>query len=158
MDSWSTRDLSLAAWLSHKLGDPTATEMSPCNRNWRSFVFDNSEECRKLSIEYLSSESHKFDSTVRALRKVILGFKWVEETPRNGQKSKALWSTDEISFASFAIVQGAILHSIRMEEKSFGRVFYRFSFSNGSYSSFRSLWTSSEARLFDEQVKRLKRA
>jgi hypothetical protein len=150
---WSTSDLSLAAWISHKLGEPTSIERSPFRGNWRSFIFDNPDKCRRLSIRYLSSEAHKFDATLRALRKLLAGFEWTES--KNGV---SYWSTNDLSLAAFSIVRGAVLESISIEGKSNGRTFNRFFFSGGSYDSFRSMWEHSEAKYFDEKVKQLKRS
>lgn len=158
METWGTRDLSLAAWVAYKLGDPSSVERSPNNSNWRSFIFDNSEACQKASIEYLSSESHKFDAMVRAIRKVLSGFDWGDKKQDDKKIPKHEWSTNEISFASFSIVCGAVLVFISKEESASGRCFYRFFFSNESYAYFRTRWNSSEARLFDEHVRRLKRS
>ena len=68
-ETYSTSDIGIAAYL--QLCD---IKMIDCKRlqNGRfHFEFENPEECRKKSIEFLSSDYCKFDNNVRNLKKIL---------------------------------------------------------------------------------------
>lgn len=148
MDTWDTSDLALAAWVACHAGEPTAIPKS----KWCLFSFQNPEACREIALEYFASEACKFDAVVRAIRKVLAGFYW-----SRGAQLSSQWSTRNLSLAAYAIVRGTHLSGVAREENDGRRPFYVYHFSNGDLEKMRVDWESSEAKLFDNQVRRLKR-
>ena len=68
-ETYSTSDIGIAAYL-----QLCGIRMIDCKRlqNGRfHFEFENPEECRKKSIEFLSSDYCKFDNNVRNLKKIL---------------------------------------------------------------------------------------
>lgn len=149
---WTTSDLALAAWVACRVGDPNTAERAPSSRSpWVLFSFEDEARCREVALEYPRSESYLFDSTVRALRKISLGFNWT-----NYRDVQFLWSTCKLSLAAFAVTRGAALCGMQPEGNG-EKALYRFLFSDGNQRQILDDWNVSESRHFDEQLRRLKR-
>ena len=70
---WSTTDMSMAAWMFQN-GIKIASIEGLERRNEFEFRFKDPEErCKELSIDFLNSEAHKFDQSMRTLKKMCFG-------------------------------------------------------------------------------------
>lgn len=67
-DVFETADLGLAAFLLVKGCKLLAAQRE---KNRYSFVFLDTETCKKLSLEYVNSDFAKFDSSLKNLRNLI---------------------------------------------------------------------------------------
>ena len=70
MKEYTTSDLATAAYL-HMKGVPLVKASSLSNGRF-SFIFnDESNQCERLSYEFINSDCSKYDNHVRMLKKMI---------------------------------------------------------------------------------------
>lgn len=150
--TWTTTDIALAAWVACHLGPPACVDSG--RTKWARFTFNDQAACRAVCVLYPSSEAHRFDAAVRALRKVEIGHDWPAHHP-----DIVAWPARGVSLAAYAVVRGAALQDIDYTEDSTGRPVPVFLFSGGDgFVDLAGEWQGSKCRDFDEWVRRLKRS
>jgi hypothetical protein len=151
--SFATADFSIAAYLHAHGVELHSARLRHDSRSQYDFHFDDpAHECAGLAIDFVNSDSHRFDQSQRALKKLAFGWKDREQAGDRGD-----WSTGDMSLAAFVLSQGVRLVGFRRTHPT--RREYQFCFDDSDRRC-RDLaidFIHSEAHRFDQSSRALKK-
>lgn len=151
--TWATADFSIAAYLHAHGVELHSACLRHDSRSQYDFHFDDAAgECSRLAIAFVNSDSHRFDQSQRALKKLAFGWKDREQAGERGD-----WSTGDMSLAAYVLSKGVRLVGFRRTHPT--RREYQFFFDD-SGSRCRDLaidFIHSESHRFDQSSRALKK-
>jgi hypothetical protein len=84
---WETTDMSLAAWMRARGKRLVSIHRVEKRRKEFRFLFkDDEAECDGLSLDFLNSDAHAFDTAIRALKKMCFGPNGVQSAVSKDQR------------------------------------------------------------------------
>jgi hypothetical protein len=73
-ETWETTDMSMAAWLLARRRKLVSLSAIPERRKEFRFLFEDRDgQCGSIALEFLNSDAHSFDTSMRSLKKMCFG-------------------------------------------------------------------------------------
>lgn len=150
---WTTADFSIAAYLHSRGVELSSARLKHDSRSQYDFHFDDIDsECRQFAIDFVNTDSFRFDQSQRALKKLAFGWKDRERAGIRGT-----WGTTDMSLASYILSQSVRLVGFRRTHPTRREYEFFFEDSERRCGNLAMEFIHSEAHRFDQSQRAIKK-